>query len=92
MPVPPGGMSIAEAIEHTGVPKRTLHRRAEAWETGDRTSYAIRSWRLYAGGPRRLDRADVERVRMQRLGRLDPTITADEFSSAHPQDPDPPRS
>jgi hypothetical protein len=84
----PGGMGRAElafrgvqwAVTHTGLSRRTVHRRVDAWLAGDRTPYAIKSTtRPSRRGDRRLDPVDVERVRLQETGRLGPEVTADRW-------------
>lgn len=86
--VGPGGLGGAEmalrgvqwAVTHTGLGRRTVQRRVDAWLDGDRSSYALKggkrnSWR----GDRLVDPVDAERVRLQAAGRLAPDVTAGEW-------------
>ena len=75
-------MTVTEAVEYTGLSRRTVQRRAQAWIDGDRTPYAIKSGRTGGDrGDRLIDRADAERVRLQRLGELPGTVTAEEYAA-----------
>ncbi len=76
-------MTVGEAVAYTGVPKKTLHRRCDAWiDAGDRSPNAIKSSRTGGAtrGDRLVNRDDAERVRLQRLGELDGRVTADEWA------------
>lgn len=73
-------LSISEAVEALGLPRRTIQRRGQAWENGDRSSYAIRSGRTGGDrGDRLYDPIDIERVRRQLDGQLPLTVTAEQY-------------
>jgi hypothetical protein len=72
------------AQEYTGVGRRTVHRRVDAWLDPEhpehRTPYAIRSsQRPNARKDRLIDPVDAERVRLQELGQLDGSVTTEEW-------------
>jgi hypothetical protein len=83
-------MSISEAVVHTGLSRRTVQRRVDAWLAGDRSPYALRG-RLAAGGrgrpvgrearERRVDRLDAERVRAQLDRELAGDVTAEQYAA-----------
>ena len=65
------------AVSHTGLGRRTLQRRVDAWLEGQRDPYAIKSGRRNSWrGDRLVDPVDAERVRLQEKGRLSPDVTA----------------
>lgn len=81
-------LSVTEAAEHTGLSRRTVQRRVDAWLDGDRSPYAIRGRRHFGRGTtgvdptegeRQVDELDAERVRVQLDGELDPAVTADAY-------------
>lgn len=75
-------MRAAEVATWTGLSLRTVQRRATAWQSGDRSPYAIKSGRT--GGDRGdlvVDRVDAERVRLQRLGELPGEVTAEQYAA-----------
>ena len=74
-------LGIADLAIYTGIPEMTLRRRVDAWSRGDRTPYAIRGGRTGGDrGARRVGRVEAERVRRQRIGEIDASITADEYA------------
>lgn len=75
---PPGWLSMTDAVAHTGVPPMTLRRRVDAWLARDaariQSGYAVVGARVFGG--RLVDMVDAERVRLQRLVKLDSSVTA----------------
>lgn len=68
---------IVDAVARTGIPRRTIIRRVDAFLRGVSSPYAIRGGRAddaYEG--RYVDAVDAERVRLQTLGKLAPEIDA----------------
>lgn len=59
-------IGVKEAMAITGLPRRTVQRRVDAWISGDRTDYALRGWR--AGSSRIVSRADAEALARQMDG------------------------
>lgn len=78
----PAYESVTWALTYTGVGRRTIQRRVDAWLRGDRTSYAMRSsTRPNQRGDRLVDPVDAERVRLQELGHLDSAVTAAQWDA-----------
>lgn len=74
-------LTVTEALEQCpGLSRTTLHRRATAWENGDRSPYAIKTGRTSQGGRRRIDSRDLDRVRRQLAGELPLSVTAEEWA------------
>jgi hypothetical protein len=74
-------LPIREAVERTGLSRSTLHRRADAWQAGDRSPYAVRSGRKTDGGERTFDPRDLDRVRRQMIGDVLPSVTAEQWAA-----------
>lgn len=80
----PAYRGVKWAAEYTGLARRTLHRRVDAWldpaHPEHRSPYAIRSSRRSnARGDRIVDPVDTERVRLQELGQLDASVTTGQW-------------
>jgi hypothetical protein len=78
----PAYKGVSWAIAHTGLGRRTVQRRVDAWRDGDRGPYALRSSaRSNPRNDRLVDPVDAERVRLQEAGRLDPSVTAEQWDA-----------
>lgn len=74
----PGMMTVSEAVIHTGLSMNTVRRRVDAWDSGDRSPYALKGGRS-GGGERLVDRLDAERVRLQRVGDVASAVTTEQW-------------
>lgn len=69
---------LSWAVKHTGLDRKTLHRRLDTWTAGDRSPYALMGSRsTNPRGDRLVDPLDAERVRLQEAGRLDREVNAE---------------
>lgn len=76
-----GPMEVSEAAVYTGLSANTVRRRVDLWLSGDRSSRALKGGRTSGTtGDRLIDRVDAERVRLQLLGEVEPTVTPEEWA------------
>lgn len=77
-------MTVSAAAEYIGTSISTVQRRADAWEAGNRSPYALKSTRAgWVGGHRRdrlIDPTDAERARLQRHGELPADVDAEQYA------------
>ena len=77
----PAFRGVQWVVTHTGLSRRTVHRRVDAWLRGERdTAYPLAGTvRPSRRRDRRIDPVDAERVRLQERGQLGPDVTAEQW-------------
>jgi hypothetical protein len=80
-------LRVGEAVAFIGLSQSTVQRRCDLWEIGERDNpRALKCTRSSGAvgrreGERLIDRADAERMRDQVLGRLAPSVTAEQYAA-----------